>query len=551
MERERLRAGIWEIALKWGQGLSRQGAAYGWLIDSRELLLQQDYCELACRWLWRRLRGYRPEVVAGYTLAAHPLALGLKAAAREEGVYLQVNLIRRQPKEDGLQKQVEGPPLRPGQRVVLVDDLINSGETQQLALRALRPSSAKVVGVGVLIDYEKGGAAPLKARGIPVEAAFSLRDLGLKPEPAQALNPTWVFEGLNSGRYSAPKSQACLSREQIWIGSDQGFILSLNRQGRELWRYAVRDQERGVHASPLLRQGCLYVGAYDGFLYCLEARSGKLLWEKRCGDWIGSSAVSDAERIYIGVEFGEMGGSLMALQPDNGSLLWESSVGHYLHSTPCLAPGVVLVAANDGVVRCLDRETGHLKWCYYAGGPIQSSLSCDETRCYVACGDGLLSALEVTTGVLRWQRRLSRRLYCKPLLVGDLVLAGGDSGCLIALYRHNGQVAWVSALGAPLAGGAGLGPDQEIWLGTLEGRIYCLDGGGLSLGQHQGESVARPGNHTDSKHRDSAPVCLGQFEAGCPIRNLPAADLQSVLIADNGGRLYCFARGSRSQSQRS
>jgi orotate phosphoribosyltransferase len=132
-KRQHLRDGLLNIARKWGQGVGRDGKGYGWMIDCRELLLQGDYLEVACQLLWDKLKHYQPSSVGGLTLAANPLTIGLMHTARRDGNLIKGLLIRRSPKEDGLQRQVEGPQIEPGEAVVLVDDLVNSGDTQRVA----------------------------------------------------------------------------------------------------------------------------------------------------------------------------------------------------------------------------------------------------------------------------------------------------------------------------------------------------------------------------------------------------------------------------------
>jgi len=525
-QRERLRRALQQVALQWGQGFSRQGTPYGWLLDCRQVLLDPRLGPLAGRLLWQRLRSYRPESIAGMTMAAHPLAVHVQQAAAREGHWLDVQLIRREPKGDGLRRQIEGPQLTPGQRVALVDDLINSGETQQAAFAALRPARVRVVAVATLLDYQRAGSAWLQDQGVALEALFSLVDLGLSRPAAPELHPDWVMEGLNSGQYPAPKSTPWVTPRQLLVGSDRGAIVAIDREGKQRWRYPVRDAQRGVHASPLCYRGKVYAGAYDGFFYCLDERSGRLLWERHYADWIGSSPILAEGRLVLGLEFGEMGGSLVALDLDTGDVFWEVPVGEYLHSTPCYsAPaGVLVAAANDGIVRGLQPATGLPLWRFYTSGPVQSSLSCDRQRVYVAGGDGVLYALELQTGELLWSRRLGRRLYCKPLLLGNLVIAGGDSGALVALDRRQGCIRWVCHLAAPMVGGATRGPENEVWVGTCAGDVLCISSRG---------------------------ELRGQFRARAAIRQLPAADRRQLFIADMTGRLYAFSASRHSQVQRS
>ena len=56
-----------EVAVKWGQGVARQGQPYGWLIDSHDFLLQGDHLERICALLGERVRNVEIDTVAGYT----------------------------------------------------------------------------------------------------------------------------------------------------------------------------------------------------------------------------------------------------------------------------------------------------------------------------------------------------------------------------------------------------------------------------------------------------------------------------------------------------
>jgi adenine phosphoribosyltransferase len=61
--------------------------------------------------------------------------------------------------------------VHPGERVFLVDDLIATGGTALAAVHLLREAGAQVVGLGAVIDLpELGGAARLRAAGVPVQA---------------------------------------------------------------------------------------------------------------------------------------------------------------------------------------------------------------------------------------------------------------------------------------------------------------------------------------------------------------------------------------------
>ena len=476
------------MALKWGEGVDRAGQPYGWLVDCRELLLQGPYLHYACHLLWEKLKPYQPEFVGGLTLAANPLTVGLLYESRADGSPVDALIIRREPKKDGLKKQVEGPALTPGRRVALVDDILNSGETQRQALAALKPFDCEVPVVGVLVDYQKEGREWLLERGFAVEALFTLAELGVafvEPSSTSLATLDWTFSPLNRGEYSAPKSTPCWVEDSVVVGSDQGFVVSL-QGGEERWRFEVRDKERGVHSSPCLADGRVYFGAYDGYLYCVDALTGKLVWEARPGQWIGSSPVARDGLVYVGLEYGESGGSLIAVDGASGQTSWELRAGDYMHGTPCLWEDLVIVGANDGVLRAANARCGTPVWEFTAAGPFKAQPVVDEDgTCFAGSHDGRLYAVDARTGLLRWSKRLSAQLYFTPVVYEDLVIAGGLSARLLGLDRRTGSVRWVRAAGGGLMGGAALLGDRVV-VGAGDGSVLLFAAGtGELLWRHK------------------------------------------------------------------
>lgn len=480
--RRDLRQALLDDGVKLGQGVDDSGRPYHWMVDCREVLLKPTSLHQAARLLWERLKPYRPQAVGGMTLAANPLTIALLYESRADGYPLDGFIIRKEPKGNGLQKWVEGPELKPGTRIVLLDDLVNSGETQRRALSVLESLRPEVVAVGTVIDCERAGSAWLRSQNLPVESLFTLRELGVdfgSPSRPNAHRALWKWGPLNHGRYTAPKSSPILTEHGLFVGSDAGFLASLTLEGKERWRVVVRDRERGVHSTPLYHDGRVYFGAYDGFVYCVDAENGSVLWEVRPGQWVGSSPTRDPsrDRILIGVEYGEAGGSLLALEAQTGRTIWELKARHYIHSSPVYdaARDQVIVGANDYAVYAADAETGALRWQVVTGGEVKGDPVVDaEGRCFVGSFDGFLYALDAGSGEIRWKRQLGKRLQVRPLLVDDLVIAGGSSSRLVAMDRETGSVCWMATTGGAIVGGAALLGDA-VAVGSTDGRLYLLD----------------------------------------------------------------------------
>jgi outer membrane protein assembly factor BamB len=433
-------------------------------------------------------------------MSSEPLIMALLYEAQAKNYPLNAFVLRKEPKAHGLRKQLEGPTIQAGARVVLVDDLVNSGKTLKQALEILQPFRPQLVAVATLINYERAGARWLASIGVPVESIFSMGELGMAlrtPTRQGIATLDWTWEVLNKGEYTAPKSSPYITEDAIFVGSDRGFLLALTRNGHELWRYPVRDSKHGIHSSPVVLGDRVYFGAYDGYVYCLNTQNGALIWETQPGQWIGSSPAIDATRnhMLIGTERGNNGGSLVALNADGGSLVWELKTGGYIHSSPCFdAPrNQVIVGSNDFNVYAADADTGAERWRFHTDGEIKGRVVMDEaSTCFVASFDGFLYSLDARTGSLLWKRKLGNRLYFDPLILEDLVVVGSYSWRVVALERATGTIRGIATTGGRVLGGACLLRDNAVAVGSADGCVYLFDGtSGEALWQHRTDAPVR------------------------------------------------------------
>src|SRR6266545_4357695 len=197
---EELRRGLWEHSVKFAEGVDPLGRRLSWLVDCRETLLTARYLRPAGRLMWSRVRRYAPELVGGLTMGADSLTAAVLTDAADHGHSIGGFAVRRRRKRHGLRRLIEGRQVRPGSRVVLLDDVLSSGASLLRAYRAVTEAGGTVVAAVVLVNYRRPGTAERFARlGVPVEAVFTLSDLGLDAQPpsdAGAARPAWRFPGV-------------------------------------------------------------------------------------------------------------------------------------------------------------------------------------------------------------------------------------------------------------------------------------------------------------------------------------------------------------------
>ena len=111
--------------------------------------------------------------VAGPELGAVPLATATALASGIPSVF-----IRREAKGYGTAKRFEGV-LEPGDRVVLVEDVVTTGGQAIESALALQDFGAEVVRILVVIDREEGAADAMREAGLDFESLFTRTSLGL------------------------------------------------------------------------------------------------------------------------------------------------------------------------------------------------------------------------------------------------------------------------------------------------------------------------------------------------------------------------------------
>jgi len=123
-----------------------------------------------------------PDVVAvgGLTMGADPIATAILHQGAARGLAYDAFVVRKEPKDHGRGRQVEGPDLA-GKRVVVLEDTSTTGGSPLAAIEALEKVGAIIAGVAVVVDRSTGARERIEAAGYPYFYAIGLTDLGLEP----------------------------------------------------------------------------------------------------------------------------------------------------------------------------------------------------------------------------------------------------------------------------------------------------------------------------------------------------------------------------------
>lgn len=478
-----------------------------WLLDFRNIMLQPAHLRTIAEIFWQRYQHQYPFQVGGQESAALPLITAIILYGQEIGKPANGFYIRKERKQTGLQKRIEGTT--DDTPVILVDDLINTGTTQLQLVELLQAAGLQVSDIFTLVRYRENRHYRFASeQNITIHAPFTPFDLGLLFNPTAPKLPTqstfnveWKFTVPNPNLFHVvPKSRPVLYQDRILFGSDDGRFRALDQStGTVLWQHQIwrKAGQKAIFSSPALHREIVYYGAYDGNVYALDVNTGKKQWSFNEADWVGSSPciAADLNLVYVGLEFGliKKRGGIVALDVNTGKKRWEYSLPGLTHGSPAYSARhrVVGVGSNDYQFSLFDAKTGDLQWQYQTGGEIRYAPAFDEKYERVLFGsyDGTLYACHRVTGAVEAQFTTAGEIYATPFVHEDVVYISSLDKCLYCLDRETLTERWrVQTSGKIFSSPIII--NDHIYIGANDGFLYEINQAGEHTGFfHAGERI--------------------------------------------------------------
>jgi orotate phosphoribosyltransferase len=119
------------------------------------------------------------EAAGGLTMGADPVGTAIMHQAAARGRKIDAFVVRKQAKEHGMGRQVEGPDVK-GRQVIVVEDTSTTGGSPLTAAKALEAAGAIILAVATVVDRDTGAQKIIEDAGYRYLSAVSLDDLGLR-----------------------------------------------------------------------------------------------------------------------------------------------------------------------------------------------------------------------------------------------------------------------------------------------------------------------------------------------------------------------------------
>jgi outer membrane protein assembly factor BamB len=231
------------------------------------------------------------------------------------------------------------------------------------------------------------------------------------------------------------------------------------------WKFKA---EYGCYSSPVISQGIVYFNSGAGYVYAIDANTGKPLWEFKRTNFVGDTPAILNNVLYVG----GLDHFFYAINTKMGMENWRFEAGDMIMSSPAIYSGKVYFGSYDGNLYALDANTGHQLWkfktevdsllvnenikpnnsdpnVYEQLGAIVSDPSIANGVIYFSSYNGYLYALDTDTGLEKWKFITNGEPTSHiPVISNKTIYFPGTDGYFYAL-NQDGQLKWKHSIENP------------------------------------------------------------------------------------------------------
>jgi outer membrane protein assembly factor BamB len=248
-----------------------------------------------------------------------------------------------------------------------------------------------------------------------------------------------------------------------------------------------------IEFQPVLGKGILFVIENNGTLAAINAQTGRVRWRRSVGALAASSPAWSGGRVYaIGNQAGSAGiasagpGTLWCLDAKTGHVVWKMRLSSASESSPLIAGGRVFLGSQDGTVYALRASDGQTVWRHKASGAVKAALAMSQGRLYFGDYSGEMTSLRASNGSVIWRTGTSGRsfgragtFYATPAVAFGRVYAGNTDGFIYSFAASSGQLAWSHSTGGYVYSAPAVaslpGMPPAVFAGSYSGQFLALD----------------------------------------------------------------------------
>jgi outer membrane protein assembly factor BamB len=245
---------------------------------------------------------------------------------------------------------------------------------------------------------------------------------------------------------------------KLFVATGYGVVYALDAaSGKVLWKTGL---DVPIIDAPTVNGGRVFVCTEDNHFYALAAIDGRKLWDHQ--GIAESAAILESTSPAVAGDFviaPYSSGELFAIRVENGRPAWNDMLTRSGNVTalselddiagrPVIDRNMVLAISHSGIMAAINLDTGDRVWTRDIGG-IQTPWVAGDFL-YVATTDGLLLCLERKDGRVKWVHQLQRWenmkshddpiVWSGPVLVSDRLILVSSNGYAISISPYTGAL---------------------------------------------------------------------------------------------------------------
>lgn len=316
------------------------------------------------------------------------------------------------------------------------------------------------------------------------------------------------------------ESTAAIVDDVVYVGASDGYLYAIDAQtGKNTWKYHAAAP---IKSSPSIHKGVIYFGDEDGIFHAVDIATRKKKWQYTTDGEIISSANFAGDQVI----FGSYDGFLYCLNIKNGELAWKFETEGYVHGSPAIFGNFVIVTGCDSYLRVINIDDGKQVQqvelgAYVGASPAildsnQNPKTNSEVRAYCGTYGNEVLGVDLTSGDIAWRYEnpvCKLPFFASAAVTENLVIIGGRDKMVHALTPEKGETQWTYTAKSRIESSPVI-VGKRVFFGTTRGAFIALD---ITNGEQ-----------------------VWKFETASSIVASPSVADGRIYIGTEDGVLYCF-----------
>ncbi|QJC38395.1 PQQ-binding-like beta-propeller repeat protein [Enterobacteriaceae endosymbiont of Donacia fulgens] len=261
---------------------------------------------------------------------------------------------------------------------------------------------------------------------------------------------------------------SCTYEKNIFLHKNNNSLSKLNKIKLKLiWKNKIgKNSIFFKKLNPFYYKGFLYLANSNGFIYCINIKTGKIIWyinliNKSCffssckDEYITSGPIIANNYLYVGNQQGKV----FAINIKTKSINWIQNVFSEVLSNFVIRKNILIVHSIGNILQGLDKDNGKILWTISLGNSNIFSIRGLSTpvlffdNIIIGNDNGLISSRIASNGSLIWEQNLLKfddkenfininDIDVQPVIYNEIVYVSSYNGVFMALNLSNGDIIW-------------------------------------------------------------------------------------------------------------